>query len=327
MGWCWPPGALTAITTPCPARRSTDPATGTWTVAGMLSAARQLHTATLLPNGMVLVVAGGHGSPYPCLSSTELYDSANGSWTTTGALTTGGALTRRLCWPMAKCWPREASARTPLPPAPSSTTRPAATWTPTAAMATRARVSYGDLAAQRKGAGRGGLLWGQRRGFHVQRGTVRPGHRDVVGDRAADRRAGKHTATLLRSGKVLVAGGFNTISGCTDQRGMYDPAVGGWAEAGALNFAREGHTATLLSNGQVLVAAGSDANGDLCSARNCMILPREPGRRPARSTPHASTIPRRCCLMERCWSRAARTSATGPSPARSCMTRPPGRGR
>ena len=50
-----------------------DPATGTWSNTGSLNNARFDHTATLLPNGKVLVVGGfdvGSGT----LESAELYD-------------------------------------------------------------------------------------------------------------------------------------------------------------------------------------------------------------------------------------------------------------
>src|SRR6266576_3264214 len=53
---------------------------------GSLNTARDNHTATLLPNGKVLV-AGGLGSS-GFLTSAELYDPASGSWTATGSLNT-----------------------------------------------------------------------------------------------------------------------------------------------------------------------------------------------------------------------------------------------
>jgi hypothetical protein len=64
-----------------------DPATGTWTATGSLNAARSGHTATLLPNGKVLVA---RGFDFVYLSSAELYDPLTGTWTitaTTGAST------------------------------------------------------------------------------------------------------------------------------------------------------------------------------------------------------------------------------------------------
>ena len=46
-----------------------------------------LNTATLLPNGKVLVV-GGLGDGDVALASAELYDPASGIWTATGSLST-----------------------------------------------------------------------------------------------------------------------------------------------------------------------------------------------------------------------------------------------
>src|SRR5947207_1817872 len=50
-----------------------------------LLTSRSSHTATLLPNGLVLV-AGGFGTN--SLSNAELYDPATGTWTTTSSMTT-----------------------------------------------------------------------------------------------------------------------------------------------------------------------------------------------------------------------------------------------
>ena len=64
-----------------------DPASGTWTATGSLATARSVYTATLLPNGKVLV-AGGLGDGDVALASAELYDPASGTWTATGSLAT-----------------------------------------------------------------------------------------------------------------------------------------------------------------------------------------------------------------------------------------------
>ena len=48
------------------------------------------HTATLLPNGKVLV-AGGFDISGNALASAELYDPASGTWTATGSLATARA--------------------------------------------------------------------------------------------------------------------------------------------------------------------------------------------------------------------------------------------
>ncbi|MDH4334942.1 MAG: kelch repeat-containing protein, partial [Chloroflexota bacterium] len=65
---------------------------------------------------------------------------------------------------------------------------------------------------------------------------------------------GNHTATLLRDGKVLVAGGYG--SGWLNSAELYDSDTGSWTLTGKMNQARAGHTATLLNDGTVLVAGG-----------------------------------------------------------------------
>src|SRR5436190_7951827 len=52
---------------------------------GRLAVARVYHTATLLPNGKVLVTGGYDGNN--AFATAELYDPATGTWTPTGSLT------------------------------------------------------------------------------------------------------------------------------------------------------------------------------------------------------------------------------------------------
>src|SRR2546430_800844 len=56
-------------------------------VTGSLGTPRLDHTATLLPNGKVLVAGGDF--LFGVLASAELYDPASGTWTATGSLVTG----------------------------------------------------------------------------------------------------------------------------------------------------------------------------------------------------------------------------------------------
>jgi hypothetical protein len=53
-----------------------DPSTGTWSVTGRLIASKSGHSATLLPDGKVLVV----GQATTAMESAELYDPGTGIW-------------------------------------------------------------------------------------------------------------------------------------------------------------------------------------------------------------------------------------------------------
>ena len=67
-----------------------DPATGTWSATGGLAQARYFHTATLLPDGRVLVVGGINGNVR--LPSAEIYDPATGTRSPPGGLAQGRSL-------------------------------------------------------------------------------------------------------------------------------------------------------------------------------------------------------------------------------------------
>ena len=63
-----------------------NPVTGLWTATGSLHAARYLPTATLLPDGKVLIAGGSNAGD--SLATAEVFDPATGAWTLTGAMST-----------------------------------------------------------------------------------------------------------------------------------------------------------------------------------------------------------------------------------------------
>ena len=65
-------------------RGVTTAGTGLWTPTGSMTAPRAQHTATLLPDGKVLVAGGENTTTVN--SSAELYDPGTGLWTPTGSM-------------------------------------------------------------------------------------------------------------------------------------------------------------------------------------------------------------------------------------------------
>ena len=68
-----------------------------------------------------------------------------------------------------------------------------------------------------------------------------------------------HTATLLPSGKVLVAGGRDSGGTPITSAELYDPVSEIWTTTGSLHLSRTGHAAILLGTGKVLVVGGVGA--------------------------------------------------------------------
>jgi len=65
----------------------------------------------------------------------------------------------------------------------------------------------------------------------------------------------EHTATLLRDGTVLIAGGKDLASA-----ELFDPTAATFTSTAAMATPRSGHTATRLPSGSVLIAGGSSSS-------------------------------------------------------------------
>lgn len=80
---------------------------------------------------------------------------------------------------------------------------------------------------------------------------------------------GFHTATLLDDGRVLVTGGVTNgnwhYTGVNTAE-LYDPATGTFSKAGEMEYWSAWHTATLLLDGRVLLTGGTGGDGDDHSA-------------------------------------------------------------
>ena len=64
------------------------------------------------------------------------------------------------------------------------------------------------------------------------------------------------TATLLKDGKVLLAGGADANGKPLLSAEIFDPAAGTFSPTGSLGTARSRHTATILQSGKVLIVGG-----------------------------------------------------------------------
>ena len=236
-----------------------------FTNTGAMNTSRYDHTATLLPNGLVMAAGGLHPmkmrfveDPVP-ISSVELYHFSSGTWSNTGAMNTsrfehtatlltngqvlvaGGADTNA-----------SLSSAELYDPA-------IASWTITGSM-NNARSSHtATLLTNGQVLVAGGDVIGTSAELYDPATAMWTNTGSMNDARFF------HTATLLPNGQVLVAGGADT-NGSLSSAELYDPATATWTNTASMHFARSSHTATLLTNGQVLVAGGADTNGSLSSA-------------------------------------------------------------
>jgi hypothetical protein len=74
-------------------------------------------------------------------------------------------------------------------------------------------------------------------------------------------RAG-HTATLLKSGMVLMAGGEDVNEISTSKAELYNPATGKYTATGNMPSNRQEQAAVLLPSGSVLVVGGNNVTAN-----------------------------------------------------------------
>jgi N-acetylneuraminic acid mutarotase len=234
----------------------------TWTPTGSMTGARMSHTATFLPNGMVLV-AGGTAPIGANLSSAKLYNANAGTWTSTGSMSCArGAGHIATLLANGKVLvaggyggAADVSSAEVYDPA-------TGTWTSTGSMSSPRFGHTGTLLTNGKV-----LVAGGRNGsgnYLSSAALYNPATGTWASTSSMSGPRIGHTATSLTNGKVLVAGGYhgNNLSSAA----LYDPSTETWASTGSMSIPRGYHTATMLANGTVLVAGGATGSSHYSSA-------------------------------------------------------------
>ncbi len=233
-----------------------DPASGTWTSTGNLVAAHDGQTATLLPNGKVLIVGGDANG-----NSAELYDPLTGTWSPTGSLNLSRYSFTATLLPNGKVLVAGGADNSQNNVFNSAELYdPAAeTWSSTGSLVTARSEHTATLLPNGKVLVAGGFV-----DFGL--GSVTDGaelYDPATGTWSStgklNQRRAFHTATMLGGGKVLIAAGFfiDGLPNITNGAELYDPDTGTWSYTANLNAGRRFHTATLLLNGKVLAAGGT----------------------------------------------------------------------
>ena len=246
-------------------RTSTAQATtnGVWSAAANLITGREEHTATLLQDGTVLVTGGTDGRD-KALASAELYNPKTNRWKSAGTMATTRLDHTATLLPNGKVL--VAGGRDASSP-PSSTLASTELYDPnTNSWSLAASMTTGRQRHTATGLLDGRVLVVGGQSFTLRDGGLFPDQLlgEEVYDPVTNRwsatapmlqdRVGQ-SATLLRDGRVLVAGGGGGFTASSSAE-IYDPNNDRWSAAASMTTNRAGHTATLLPSGNVLVTGG-----------------------------------------------------------------------
>ena len=240
-----------------------NPSTGIFTATGSMNFSRRDQTAVLLKSGKVLVY-GGAVNCYSCQGET--YDPATGTWTLTQGFATSrlddtyetGTLLHDGTVLTSGGWALQDVGVSDV----------ANLFNP----ATGQFTDIGRLSAERYSStatllpdGRvliaGGDDWSDGGGGPLANVDIfNPRSRSLsVGPLMTTPRS-SHTATLLKNGKVFIAGGTVDVSYdaalAQSSTEIFDPATNAFSIAGQMTETRAYQTATLLPGGRVLIAGG-----------------------------------------------------------------------
>lgn len=220
---------------------------------GSLSTARASHTATLLPNGKVLIAGGMEAAG----ATAELYDPARGSVAPAGRMRfdrSGGhaaALLPNGNVLLAGGWSGTAVTANAEVYDPSTSTFAA-----TGVMSLPRSGYTATLLSTGKVLIVGGFD-GKRRLESAELYDPRAGIFVPTGGMSQPR--AEHAAALMADGRLLVTGGNQGSGQVLAGVEVYDPSTGTFHQTGDMTVIRHKHAAIALPDGRVLITGGSDA--------------------------------------------------------------------
>ena len=232
-------------------------ASGTWALTGTLATARTYHTATLLPDGDVLV-AGGMDDSGAFLASAELYHPQTGSWSPTGAMSISRTFHTATLLPTGQVLVAGGltivNGQETVVASAELYTPATGSWSPTGAMSTSREFHTATLLQNGQVLVAGGASndagGGALRSAEVYNPNT--GKWRATGEMGTGRNT--QLATLLATGQVLVSGGYDTSGHSLFTAEVYTPSTGTWAATGPMMTSSGGSAAPLLPTGQVLLA-------------------------------------------------------------------------
>ena len=252
--------ALTATEPPAAAPSETWACSPT----GSMAEGRSEHTATLLPDGRVLII-GGEKASFEKHASAEIWDPATGAFEPTGSMAEGRKSHTATLLPdgrvlvaggsgnpdgygdnfltTAEIWDPASGEFSPTGSMADSRIYHTATLLPDGRVLAVAGVvlSIAPLASAE--------LWDPITGEWTLTGSLK-------------RARAQHTSTLLEDGRVLVIGGAGMTKKAMKtfaKAEAWDPASGAFGHVAHLRASRSGHSATRLPDGRVLVVGGTSA--------------------------------------------------------------------